>query len=72
MEAFVTPSMHELNRLQRGGFEVNGKLFKVRLLIISTDTPARSELCNEGHFNGPYGCDFCLHPGERVPRGKGS
>lgn len=51
---------------------MNGIIYKVRVLIISTDTVARPLVRNSTQFNGEFGCDFCLHPGERVPKGKGS
>ncbi len=44
----------------------------MRVLIISTGTVARPIVRNSTQYNGEFGCDFCLHPGERVQKGRGS
>lgn len=54
------------------GVVVDGVTYKVRALIISTDTVARPLVRNSTQFNVEFGCDFCLHPGERVPKEKGN
>ena len=41
-------------------------------MIISTDTVARPLVRNSSQFNGEFVCDFCLHPGVRVPKGDGN
>lgn len=70
--AFFRESIGELKRLETEGFEVKGKRYKLRVLIITTDTVARPLVWFTSQFNGEYGCDICLMKGERVPKGKGS
>ncbi len=57
-------AMKELKRFQEDGFLVDGIQYRVRVLIITTDTVARPVLKNTTQFNGKFGCDFCLHPGQ--------
>lgn len=55
---------------------VDTNLFQIALvtaiffkyLVITTDTVARPLVRNSTQFNGVFGCDFCLHPGERVAK----
>lgn len=64
-------SIAELKHLQMNGFEVDGRLYKVRVLVITTDTMARPVLKNTSQFNGAFGCDWCLLEGKMVKKGKG-
>ena len=37
------------------------------LLLGSMDLPARAIVANMKHFNGMFGCLYCLHPGQTEP-----
>ena len=63
-EPYLNWAMEQLKDLQEQGFEVDGIRYRVRLLIVTTDTPARPVLRCTTQFNGKFGCDICLHPGE--------
>ncbi len=56
-KALMEQSIAELKHLQMNGFEVDGRLYKVRVLVITTDTMARPVLKNTSQFNGAFGCD---------------
>lgn len=71
-KAFLDRGIQEWNSLQLNGVIVNDIVHRVRVLIITTDSVARPLVRNSTQFNGEFGCDFCLHPGERVLKGKGS
>ena len=71
-DTLLSRAVEKLNLLQSSGIVVDGVNFKIRVLVISTDTVARPLVRNSTQFNGEFGCDFCLHPGEQVPKGKGS
>lgn len=66
---FMDGFLERLKSLEKDGFVYNGILFKVRVLVITVDTIARSELNSTTRCNGEDGCDFCLHPGEQIKRG---
>jgi hypothetical protein len=66
---FLDGVIEELNRLEREGFTFKGITYKIRVLIVTTDTVARPLLLNTTQFNGQHGCYFCLHPGERISKG---
>ncbi|KAI9550670.1 hypothetical protein GHT06_004573 [Daphnia sinensis] len=69
---FMDGSIANLKRLERDGFHFGGKVYKIRVLIITVDTIARSGLINTTQHNGDCGCNFCLHPGEQISKGRGS
>lgn len=71
-EAFFDDTIRDLTNLVAEGFFVNEKRYKVRVLVISTDTVARPLVWNTTQFNGECGCNFCLTSGIRVPRKKGN
>ena len=48
------------------------QISKCIALASSVDSVARATLQNIHQFNGTYGCGFCLHPGQRVSKGKGT
>lgn len=62
--AFLDPCVAKLKNLCSTGVECDGKFYKVRPIIVTVDTIARPTIRNTIQFNGEYGCDFCLHPGE--------
>lgn len=76
VNAYLTPFVAECNELKESGFSYThkGQLYRktCRLLIGICDSIARREVRNITQFNGEYGCGFCKHPGEQVPKGKGS
>ena len=63
-DAFLMPTINQLNELLSRGIMVGDVTYQVRPLIISVDTIARPILRNTTQFNGKHGCDFCLHPGK--------
>ncbi|KAL1277061.1 hypothetical protein QQF64_023734 [Cirrhinus molitorella] len=44
---------------------------RVFAIVSACDAVARPMLKDSTQFNGKYGCDWCLHPGERVAKGNG-
>lgn len=66
---FLDSVIEELNRLEREGFTFKGITYKIMVLIVTTDTVARPLLLNTTQFNGQHGCNFFLHPGERILKG---
>lgn len=70
--ALMDGSIEELKRIETDGFIVNGKRYKLRVLVITVDTIARSGLMDTTQCNGECGCNFCLHPGEQIQKGRGS
>lgn len=71
MGPFLDASIDELNRLQTHGFSVKGKQYKVRVLVITTDTVARPLVIGTTQFNGLQGCSFCLAEGLHVKKDRG-
>ena len=63
MHAFLDWIIEEWKRLEKDGIQVKGVHYKVKVLVITTDTIARPVIRNTTQFNGEFGCDFCLHPG---------
>lgn len=47
------------------GTTVDGTYYRLLLLSVVADAPARCLLANMLQFNGKHGCPCCLHPGER-------
>lgn len=37
--------------------------YTVRMLLLSTDSPARCKVLEMTQFNGYFGCTYCYHPG---------
>ncbi|KAA0721591.1 hypothetical protein E1301_Tti023124 [Triplophysa tibetana] len=75
ISTFFRPFINEMKTLSSVGFEwcSNAKIVKsyVYAIICSCDSVARAMLQNIKQFNGKFGCNWCLHPGERVEKGKG-
>ena len=55
--------MKDLNEIAEKGISYLGEQYNLHVLIVSTDTVARPVIRNTVQFNGNYGCDFCLNPG---------
>ena len=65
-----------MEKLDRVGFnweDEHGVVHKtrVRTKICVCDAPARAMVQNLKQFNGEYGCGFCYHAGQVVPKGRG-
>ncbi len=71
MASFMEETIDELNRLQEYGFIVGEKTYKVRVLIVTTDSVARPLVYGTTQFNGAFGCSFCLAEGKTVKKGRG-
>lgn len=77
MNTFLKPFIDECRDLAQNPFQwmdSNGTLHssKVFSLVCSSDAQARPLLRNCKQFNGEYGCDWCLHPGMMMKKGRGS
>jgi Transposase family tnp2 len=71
MELFFKPMVEELVQLNRkkSQIELNDNKhfdFQIRALICTADCPAKDKLMKKNQFNGYFGCNYCLHPGELV------
>ena len=71
-KALLDHPLFDLRRLQEDGIVVNGRQYFVRVLIVTTDTVARTIPWNMTQFNGKCGCNFCLMIGRRVKKGNGT
>ncbi|XP_072170541.1 uncharacterized protein [Diadema setosum] len=77
MNTLLTPLISEAEQLAQG-FDwvdpnsnnvVHSRAF---FLVAACDSVARPALRNCKQFNGQFGCDWCLHPGEVVEKGRGT
>lgn len=72
MNVFLTPFVKNMNILSTSGIMCNfqgGKInVKVYALNCCVDSQARAPMQGINQFNGYYGCNWCLHPGEWVKR----
>lgn len=66
-----TSLLCRLNRLQQNGFTAKEKHYRLRVLIVTTDSVARPIVCGTTQFNGAFGCSFCLIEGKHVKKGAG-
>ncbi|XP_062599958.1 uncharacterized protein LOC134261548 [Saccostrea cucullata] len=76
MDSFLTPFVDMCNNLSKEGvtwIDTIGQKHctKIHTLICTSDAVARPALRNAKQFNGQFGCDWCLHPGEVVGKGDG-
>ena len=76
INTFFIPFVEKCRSLHTNGITFTGpdgtqKTLKVHVLVSSCDAPARADCRNATFFNGRYGCDFCVHPGEVVEKGRG-
>ncbi|XP_077988120.1 uncharacterized protein LOC144442615 [Glandiceps talaboti] len=79
MDTFLTPYVEECIKLGTDGFywqnpnsTEQGQInTHVHTLVCSSDSVARPMIRNCKQYNGQYGCDWCLHPGEYIAKGKG-
>ncbi|XP_029912603.1 uncharacterized protein LOC115362701 [Myripristis murdjan] len=75
MDTFLKPFVDECCDLAQNPFEWKDRqgtthFSKVFSLVCSSDAVARPVLRNCKQFNGEYGCDWCLHPGVVMPKGR--
>ncbi len=54
MNAFLDWIISEWTRLEKDGIDVNGIHYKVRVLVITTDTVARPVIRNTTQYNGEF------------------
>lgn len=65
---YLRPLVQELKKIDEDKIEVNfnGVNHKIalRVLLVSSDSPARCKVMKLKQYNGQFGCTYCLHPGE--------
>lgn len=77
MITMFTPVIEEAKMLSTQGFTWQNPITdtpatsRAFLLTSACDATARPRLKNSLQFNGKFGCDWCLHPGESVEKGAG-
>ncbi|CAG5071643.1 Protein of unknown function, partial [Cotesia congregata] len=75
MNDYLKPFIAEATKLADKGFQYkyNGRIYtkKVIVMLGICDAVARPLVRCSTQFNGEYGCGLCLHPGERVEKGRG-
>lgn len=77
MTTMFTPVIEEAKMLSTQGFTWQNPVTntpatsRAFLLTSACDAAARPRLKNSIQFNGKFGCDWCLHPGETVEKGAG-
>ncbi|XP_062568275.1 uncharacterized protein LOC134230464 [Saccostrea cucullata] len=76
MDTYLQPFVNTCAQLSEEGItwiDTNGRQLctKVHTILCSSDSIARPPMRNVKQFNGQYGCDWCLHPGEVVHKGDG-
>jgi hypothetical protein len=60
---FLAPFVAEMRLLSDVPFTCLGKTYKIEILCIVCDTPARNFVKCSAAFNGYYGCDRCVQKG---------
>ena len=77
MDAFLKPIIDEGKALYNDGFQwIENKsqvtrTTRVIFCALSCDSVARASVLNMKQFNGKFGCNFCLHEGVTVQKGRG-
>lgn len=68
MNLFLDVFVKNINNLSTNGIPCNinctKKNIKLFCLVAVVDTVARAPMNGTTQFNGKYGCDWCLHPGQ--------
>ena len=76
MNEYLRAFVNECQFLYENGIEYHidgkAKVSKVAIIVGICDSVARPLLQSFNQFNGKFGCAYCLHPGERVKKGKGN
>lgn len=70
-ELYLQPFIKELKDLEENKINILtndhiNKVVTVRVLLISTDLPAKSKWTKMKQYNGEFGCTYCHHPGFMV------
>lgn len=65
-ETFLPIYSDELNNLLKEGLKINNIHFKIRILGLIADAPARAKITFAKQYNGKFGCFFCINPGVRI------
>ncbi|KAE8752351.1 hypothetical protein FOCC_FOCC000823 [Frankliniella occidentalis] len=72
MEVLLQPFVNECNQLSSTGFNWHHNGEDIHSLVIPmcccVDSQERYKLLNHRGFMGYYGCTFCEHPGDHVPK----
>ncbi|XP_059367669.1 uncharacterized protein LOC132106067 [Carassius carassius] len=70
IDTFLKPFVEEMEVLKETGLQwIDGdeiRTSRIFAVVSACDAVARPMLKDSTQFNGKYGCDWCLHPGERV------
>lgn len=61
---FLDRSIAELKRLSTTGIPFGELTVKLKPLVLTTDSMARTVFLDGKICRGEFGCDFCLHPGK--------
>ena len=61
---FLNDTIRDLNIVLKNGIVIFNRIIKINLSSIICDAPAKSFLKQSKQFNGEYGCDKCMDPGE--------
>ena len=74
---FLKPFVNDMDSLYNNGVvwtDENGMshITKCIVLMSCLDSVARAMVQGIKQYNGKFGCGFCLHPGKRVEKGKGT
>lgn len=71
MSIFLHPFVENMNKLSINGIKltVDGveKNIKIFPLVCCVDSVARPQIQGFSQYNGKFGCNLCLHPGQWVP-----
>lgn len=75
MNEFLKPILSEPQKLAEFGFIYSSSSGQVTCKVVTSavvcDSVARPTLQNMNQFNGKFGCSFCLHKGDMIPKGNG-
>ena len=76
MNIFLNPFVKDMNNLADTGIQCNInneiKTIKVYALCCCVDSVVRAPMQGFIQFNGYFGCNWCLHPGELVNHDRGA
>ena len=75
MTTFLSPFVEQINSYSQRGIRcsIGGEVryIKVYGLCCCVDSVARAPMQGTVQYNGFFGCNWCLHPGESIKHGKG-
>lgn len=65
---YMRPLVQELRMLDQDKIKVNHNTINyeiaLRVMLASSDSPARCKMMKLKQYNGKFGCTYCLHPGK--------